>query len=294
MNKQPADAPKANQAKLRCAHDCRMYFFAAVSCLSAFFSGCEYSDADNETVSSSAVESSLLMLQATHVKTRTSPSANLPPQEKCDIAEGTRIRLSGPPVLVQSANGTHYRVRIADDGAQFYACPFSEGYLFAEHVRQDIRLVKASPDTKTSPAAGTAATPESKGLSMFVWPAEVDSLASGFGPRMSTFHEGLDIVPASGSAVRASASGHVLFSGWSEKGYGNIIRLSHPKNFETRYAHRSKHGNMTAGKVVLQGDVIAKSVNIGQSNNHRLHFEIRQNDSPKNPILFLPQREKEP
>ncbi|NBX16321.1 MAG: M23 family metallopeptidase [Proteobacteria bacterium] len=293
MNKRPADISKAYPAKLSRASNCRI-ICAAVSCLSAFFSGCKYSDTDNETVSSSPVELSLLMLQATHIKTKTSQSANLPPQEKCPVAEGTRIRLSGPPVLVQSANGTHYRVRIADDGAQFYACPLAEGYLFAEHVRQDIRVVQATPDTRISPAAGNAETPKSNASSMFVWPAEAASLASDFGPRMSTFHEGIDIVPASDSEVRASASGHVLFSGWSEKGYGNLIQLSHPKNFETRYAHQSKLGDMSAGKVVLQGDVIAKSVNIGQSNQHLLHFEIRQNDTPKNPILFLPQREKQP
>ena len=122
-----------------------------------------------------------------------------------------------------------------------------------------------------------------KGL--FLWPTE-GLVYSLFGMRWGRMHRGIDISGKSGTPVLAARDGTVTFAG-VKGGYGNIVILGHQDGYETRYAHLSSI-KASVGGVVKTGDVIGLMGSTGRSTGPHLHFEIRKDDTARNPLFFLP------
>jgi murein DD-endopeptidase MepM/ murein hydrolase activator NlpD len=123
------------------------------------------------------------------------------------------------------------------------------------------------------------------------WPVPgVYTVTSGFGPRVDPvegldgFHAGMDIGAATGTPVVAVADGMVVVAGWAG-GYGKAVFLQHAGGLETRYAHLSVF-TVRRGQQVRAGDVIGYVGSTGKSTGPHLHFEIRRNGRPINPIEF--------
>ena len=106
--------------------------------------------------------------------------------------------------------------------------------------------------------------------------------------RRVMMHTGVDISSSRGTYVRASKSGRVVYSGW-KVGYGKLVILKHPGNIETYYAHNSQN-LVRCGEYVEAGEVIAKVGSTGWSTGPHLHFEIRKNGIPINPIGYIRRR----
>lgn len=100
-------------------------------------------------------------------------------------------------------------------------------------------------------------------------------------------HKGLDIAGWLGAPIAASDSGHVVYSGWDDTGYGNMIVIDHSNGFQTLYAHLQT-AYVSAGDNVSKGQQIAEMGSTGRSTGPHLHFEIRQGTILRNPIGFLP------
>ena len=109
---------------------------------------------------------------------------------------------------------------------------------------------------------------------------------SGFGPRWSRHHSGIDIANHVGTSIHASRSGRVIFAE-SLGAYGMMVEILHPDGYKTRYAHCNEI-LVRVGESVSRGDLIARMGNTGRSTGPHLHFEIR---SPENnaidPASFL-------
>jgi murein DD-endopeptidase MepM/ murein hydrolase activator NlpD len=99
------------------------------------------------------------------------------------------------------------------------------------------------------------------------------------------FHTGIDLAGPNHSAIRAADSGSVLFTGWYG-GYGRVVIVSHGKGMATLYAHLSSI-KVQAGDNVHKGDVIASEGSTGFSTGPHLHFEVRVNGKPNNPLNFV-------
>lgn len=125
-------------------------------------------------------------------------------------------------------------------------------------------------------------------LDSFVWPVRGGYISSPFGMRWGQLHEGLDIAVNTGTPVYAAKSGRVTFSGWNG-GYGNTVDIDHGGGVMTRYAHNHRL-IVSNGQYVQQGQIIAYSGNTGNSTGPHLHFEIRQDGKPVDPMLHLPPR----
>jgi len=127
-------------------------------------------------------------------------------------------------------------------------------------------------------------------LADFVWPA-YGSITSEFGWRLhpiynkNMFHSGIDIGVPLSTPVFAARGGTVKYAGW-QSGYGNVIIIDHG-GYQTYYAHLSKI-NVYIGLRVEKGDFIARSGNTGTSTGPHLHFEVRKNDEPNDPVAYLP------
>jgi hypothetical protein len=124
------------------------------------------------------------------------------------------------------------------------------------------------------------------GFGTFVWPSNTHYL-SGFDYRPDANHWGLDLAGNDGEGVYATDAGVVVYAGWNNYGYGNMIMVDHGNNFQSLYAHLSGI-SVVCGQSVGQGDLIGAIGNTGRSTGSHLHFEIRAISSFVNPWDVLP------
>ena len=116
-------------------------------------------------------------------------------------------------------------------------------------------------------------------------------LTDGFGGRRDPFtggrdsHPAIDISSDSGQPVRAPADGVVVKAEWAN-GYGNVVYVSHGYGYSTRYGHLSKF-NVKPGQSVQRGDVIGFVGSTGRSTGPHLHYEVRLNNNPVNPLEYI-------
>src|SRR3954468_5344216 len=154
----------------------------------------------------------------------------------------------------------------------------------------DLHALQAKQAQALAAQAGVpigAAGPIRKGSGNFIWPVN-GPISSGFGMRWGRLHAGVDIVAGTGTPIRAAASGVVAFTQpeASSGGYGNYTCVNHGGGISTCYAHQVRFGT-TAGAHVSQGQVIGYVGNTGHSFGSHLHFEVRINGAPVDPMGYL-------
>jgi murein DD-endopeptidase MepM/ murein hydrolase activator NlpD len=125
-----------------------------------------------------------------------------------------------------------------------------------------------------------------------VWPTK-GRLTSGFGWRHNPFgrawkfHSGIDIANSRGAPIRAPSSGRVIMVTTNGGGYGRMLEVDHGFGITTVYGHLNSI-RVKKGQAVERGDVIATVGNTGQSTGPHLHFELRADGYPVNPLDYLP------
>jgi murein DD-endopeptidase MepM/ murein hydrolase activator NlpD len=141
-----------------------------------------------------------------------------------------------------------------------------------------IRTAQAAAAPSSAPST---ASPSASG---YIWPVS-GVLTSGFGWRWGRMHEGIDIAVGSGTPVHAAAGGTVIVAGWVG-GYGNLVVIDHGGGVATAYGHNTSVA-VGVGQAVAQGQVIAYSGSTGHSTGPHVHFEVRVNGSPVDPLGYL-------
>ncbi len=131
---------------------------------------------------------------------------------------------------------------------------------------------------------GTKELPKASGTGMATPAAGV--LTSRFGSRWGRNHNGIDMSASVGTAIYAADNGTVTYSEYNNGGYGYLMKIDHGNGLETCYAHCSEL-LVPAGTVVAKGDIIAKVGNTGRSTGAHLHFEVRLNGTPIDPMTYL-------
>ncbi|HBS58710.1 MAG TPA: peptidase M23, partial [Firmicutes bacterium] len=139
-----------------------------------------------------------------------------------------------------------------------------------------------------NPAANRA---QARASGVLIWPA-AGQITSPFGWRMhpvfgtQKFHTGIDIGADYGDAVAAADSGVVIHADWLG-GYGKAVIIDHGNGLQTLYAHNSEL-LVYEGQAVRKGQTISRVGSTGYSTGPHLHFEVRQNGTPTNPMAYLP------
>ncbi len=128
------------------------------------------------------------------------------------------------------------------------------------------------------------------GKEILDWPLKGGVLNSKFGNRKGRHHDGIDIAASLGSEVFAAGSGKVVFSGDGPKGYGNMVIIKLSVHLMTVYAHNSIN-HVGRSMKVRKGQKIALVGSTGRSSGPHLHFEVRNNTQPVNPLFYLPSLE---
>lgn len=108
---------------------------------------------------------------------------------------------------------------------------------------------------------------------------------SGFGPRWGRLHAGTDFAGPIGTPIYSTADGVVTHAGWSS-GYGRLIKIRHDFGIETRYAHLNAM-DVRVGQRVSRGERIGAMGNSGRSTGPHLHYEVRVNGNPVNPMTYI-------
>ena len=121
------------------------------------------------------------------------------------------------------------------------------------------------------------------GTGTFVWPAVNNYLS---GNDYWSGHLALDIASNMGSPVFASDSGLVVYAGWNNTGYGNMVMIDHGNGYQTLYAHMSQ-ASVSSGSSVYQGSAIGSSGSSGNSTGPHLHFETRYLGGLVNPWSLM-------
>ena len=138
-----------------------------------------------------------------------------------------------------------------------------------------------SAQSTSSYSAPSDTTPSAAG---FIWPVN-GPVTSGFGMRWGRMHEGIDIGVGYGTPIHAAAAGRVVYAGWMS-GYGNLVAIDHGGGISTAYGHQSSLA-VSVGQIVAQGETIGYVGCTGHCFGPHLHFEVRINGAPVDPLGYL-------
>ncbi len=123
------------------------------------------------------------------------------------------------------------------------------------------------------------------GTGTFVWPT-VSRHLSGYDFSPSTNHSGIDLAGPAGNSVFAADTGVVVFAGWSNFGYGNLVVLDHGNGWQTLYAHLDAY-YVFCGQSIFQSAALGTVGTTGNSSGPHLHYEMMYNGAKVNPWNFI-------
>ena len=150
------------------------------------------------------------------------------------------------------------------------------------------RISRGEPATARNlgPGACSASYDGVTGSLTFIWPTS-ERYLSGFDYTPETNHFAIDIAGRTGNLIYAADHGVVVYAGWNDYGYGEMIVIDHGSGWQTLYAHLSQI-NVFCGQEVYQGETIGLMGSTGKSSGPHLHFEMRSDDFGRvNPWNFL-------
>ena len=125
-----------------------------------------------------------------------------------------------------------------------------------------------------------------KSKEIFIWPVQ-GSIITYFGKQKGgRKNDGINIISVKGNPVRAAMGGKVIYRGNELLAWGNLIILKHKNNWTTAYAHLDKL-LVKKGELIKTGDIIASVGATGNVDKSQLHFQVRKNSKPLDPIKYL-------
>lgn len=202
------------------------------------------------------------------------------------IVPGQRIRLQAPgmgagePVAIAKPIDV---APVAPIGAPAAEVPLKQEPKGGKQAYSDQAWAAVQPGA--SAAALAPVTPELAAKdSNWLWPAS-GSILAGFN---DSSNKGIDIAGNPGDPVLASAAGKVVYSGSGLRGYGKLVIIKHDENYLTAYAH-NRELLVKEGEDVNRGQKIAE-LGSTDADRPKLHFEIRKQGRPVDPMTYLPSR----
>ncbi len=167
-------------------------------------------------------------------------------------------------------------------GAAAHAAPTLQSVKPGEPAA-NIRVASPATETPAEDSGPAAAA----GMPTFRWPLR-GRVVTNFGSKTAGgSNDGIDLAVPEGTAIRAADDGVVAYAGNELKGYGNLVLVRHANGFVTAYANASEIA-VKRNDQVHRGQVIAKSGQTGTAPTPQLHFEIRKNSAPVDPMQYLP------
>lgn len=143
----------------------------------------------------------------------------------------------------------------------------------------------ASPDPTRTAASDHAPIIESP--VGFDWPVDSARMTRGFLPNKRRPHLGIDLAAPRGTPILAAQAGTVIYTGREFKGYGKMVLIESGNGWATLYAHFDKI-LVSEGQTVRRGEIVGAMGRTGRATGVHLHFEIRKDRGPIDPLPLLP------
>lgn len=201
---------------------------------------------------------------------------------KLDYRALARWNAIQPPYTIYP--GQRLKMRPAAQTAQAKAQSKTQPATAKERKTQ--AKTRSAVKKTTPPRTSETRTASAKPLH-WTWPTQGEVVRRF--SKKSTGKKGIDIAGKAGQAVKATADGRVVYSGSGLIGYGKLIIINHDKNYLSAYAHNRKL-LVKEGEHVNAGQKIAELGRSGTTDRPLLHFEIRHNGRPVDPLKYLPKR----
>lgn len=151
-----------------------------------------------------------------------------------------------------------------------------------------LHVSNAPPTNTTGTLKNFNETITFRGKALSVIPV-MGCLSSGFGRRKGgagNHHNGIDLFTKTPLEISAAGKGKVTYLGW-QTGYGRLVEIDHGKGITTRYAHLSKFSkSLKLNSSVQRGDYLGKTGKSGNATAIHLHYELRVDNKPVNPLKF--------
>lgn len=126
---------------------------------------------------------------------------------------------------------------------------------------------------------------------LFDWPVDDARMTRGFLPKKHRPHLGIDLASKKGTPILAAQGGLVIYTGREFRGYGKMVLIESGKGWATLYAHMDKI-LVQEGQKVSQGQILGAMGRTGRATGVHLHFEIRKDRGPIDPLPLLPNGHK--
>lgn len=126
---------------------------------------------------------------------------------------------------------------------------------------------------------------------LFDWPVDDARMTRGFLPKKRRPHLGIDLAAKRGTPILAAQGGLVVYTGREFRGYGKMVLIESGKGWATLYAHMDKIV-VQEGQKITQGQIIGAMGRTGRATGVHLHFEIRKDRGPIDPLPLLPNGHK--
>jgi murein DD-endopeptidase MepM/ murein hydrolase activator NlpD len=203
---------------------------------------------------------------------------------RTEQARALRTRLIAQQQGLANARSSR-RASLADvrENAQHYASEAAALQAESANLAAQIRSAQAAAAQSSFTYSSSGSSDSTPSASGFIWPVS-GPVVSPFGMRWGRMHEGIDIGAGYGTPIAAAASGTVIYAGWMG-GYGNLIIIDHGGGIATAYGHQSSFA--VGGGHVSQGQIIGYVGCTGHCFGPHLHFEVRVNGSPVDPLGYL-------
>jgi len=188
--------------------------------------------------------------------------------------------IAGINTLDETSQGGVGGIRPADLGDNPYRDDLDKMSFRSQRLEKDLGVVQQKLVEQVEILSSTPSIAPVRGI-----------LTDGFGGRQDPFtgepgtHNAVDISSAVGQAVHAPADGIVVKREWAN-GYGNVVYISHGNGYSTRYGHLSGFA-VQAGQHVKRGEIIGYVGSTGRSTGPHLHYEVRLNNNPVNPLEYI-------
>jgi len=188
--------------------------------------------------------------------------------------------IAGITTLDESSQGGSGGVRNEDSAANPYRDDVDKMAFRSHSLNSDLSILEQKFTAQSRLLSSTPSIAPVRGI-----------LTDGFGGRSDPFtgepgqHNAIDISSAIGQAIRSPADGIVVKAEWAN-GYGNVIFISHGYGYSTRYGHL-KGFVARPGQRIKRGDVIGYVGSTGRSTGPHLHYEVRINNNPVNPLEYI-------
>jgi len=208
------------------------------------------------------------------------------------VLEGQKLRIPAEDALINLDLGLSEQAIV--DGSEYKVQAGDNVYIIASRYGLDVDSLRLVNDLKNDVIyVGQMLLLPSKeefllpAIGEMRWPFYRRNWSYIISQGYTTEHAGIDFVLVEGVPIRAVADGHVVYAGWDDIGYGNMVMVFHGEDFYTLYAHLSEI-KVELGQKVDRENILGLSGNTGNSSNAHLHFEIREGFIPLNPCIYLP------